>query len=206
MVNKMNDYKPQYLGALTREQFLYYEVKIVAQLINKGYDDEKILSSIIEQNLFQLPTEKSVKSLSKGCINRLRIAGTPRIIQLIAEESNEISKQASLYLLMRYNKIVWDFMIYVIGEKYKNLDLEFNKNEVLIFLNKLQLDNDIVASWSDSTINKIRTVLIKILSDTGYLDNIRSTKLNNIILYDEVLECIKENNDYDVLSAFNYFN
>ena len=53
-VNKMKGY-PQYLGSLTREQFLYYEVKIVAQLLNRGLNEEQCFELIKEENLFQLP-------------------------------------------------------------------------------------------------------------------------------------------------------
>ena len=201
----MNVY-PQYLGSLTREQFLYYEVKVVAQLLIKGLSEEQCLNLIIEENLFQLPTEKSITTIFKGVYKRLKYAGTPTLIEVFANGVSEISKQASLYLLMRYNKIVYDFMVYVVGEKYKNFDFSFDKHEVTVFMNKLQYENEIVFSWSESTINKIKSVLVKCLSDTGYLNNIRSNNLNSIILYDEVLECIKENKDYEVLPAFNYLN
>ena len=201
----MNEY-PQYLGSLTREQFLYYEVKIVAQLMNKGLSEEECLNIVVEENLFQLPTEKSIKTIFKGVYKRLKYAGTPNLIKLISTSVSEISKQASLYLLMRYNKIVYDFMIYVIGEKYKNFDFSFDKHEVAVFMSKLQYENEMVASWSEITINKIKSILVKCLSNTGYLNSIRSNTLNSIILYDEVLECIKENGDYEMLIAFNYLN
>lgn len=201
----MNVY-PQYFGSLTREQFLYYEVRVVAKLLCSGYSDEEIVSLVVSDNLFQLPTEKSVKSLCKSCLKRLRAVGTPTLNEIIANGNSESSKQASLYLLMRYNKIVCDFMVNVIGEKYRTLDFDFDKYEVEVFLNNLKLENENVASWSDLTINKIRSVLVKCLSDTGFLNNIRSTKLNIVYLNEEVLECIKENNDFDALKAFNYLN
>ena len=200
------DKYPQYLGSLTREQFLYYEVKIVSQLLIQGLNKEQCLELIIKENLFQLPTEKSIKTLFRGIYKRLSIAGTPNLIELIANGVSEISKQASLYLLMRYNKIVYDFMVNIIGEKFKNFDFSFDKYEVSVFMSKLQFENEIVSTWSESTINKIKSILIKCLSDTGYLNNIRSNNLNPIILYDEVLECIKENGDNEMLQAFNYLN
>lgn len=200
------DKYPQYLGSLTREQFLYYEVKIVSQLLIQGLNEEQCLELIIKDNLFQLPTEKSIKTLFRGVYKRLTIAGTPNLIELIANGVSEISKQASLYLLMRYNKVVYDFMVYIIGEKFDNFDFSFDRHEVSIFMSKLQYENEIVSTWSESTINKIKSILIKCLSDTGYLNNIRSNNLNPIILYDEVLECIKENGDNEMLKAFNYLS
>ena len=41
-----------YNGALTREQFLFYEIRIVAKLILKGNNRKDILDIIKDENLF----------------------------------------------------------------------------------------------------------------------------------------------------------
>ena len=199
--------KPEeYRGGITREQFLYYEVKVVAKLIQNGLNEEEVIEKIINDNLFQLPTEKSIKSIAIGCYKRLTTPQDVELIDIIANKPVEVSKQASLYLLMKYNRLVWEFMVEVIGEKYRTQDFSFNKNEVTRFLGKLQVNNEQVSDWSDTTMGKIRSVLIKILSDTGYLNDIRSNTLNYVYLYDEVAECIKNNGDREVLPAFNCFD
>ena len=48
-------------GNLTREQFLFYEMRTTAKLMKTGIDDAQIIESIIADNLFQYPTEKSLK-------------------------------------------------------------------------------------------------------------------------------------------------
>lgn len=194
-----------YRGGLTREQFLFYEIRVISKMIYQGKDEKEIIGNIISDNLFQLPTEKSIKSIARGCYKRLKEAGTDRLIGIIANEPVEVAKQASLYLLMRYNKLVWDFMVDVIGEKYMNQDFSFEKKDVIIFLDKLQQENEEIAQWTESTMKKIKTVLVKCLSETGYLNSINDKTLNAVYLYDEVLESIKENGETYILPAFNYF-
>ena len=155
-----------YRGSLTREQFLFYEIRVVAKLLYQGENEEEIRKKIYDNNLFQLPTEKSISTITTACYKRLTKAGNERLIDIIANESNEVAKQAALYLLMRYNAIVWDFMVEVIGTKYKTRDFSFDKSEVNHFLSNLRTENDEASEWTDATINKIRSVLIKILSDT----------------------------------------
>lgn len=48
-----------YIASLTREPFLFYEMRSTAKLMNEGLSDETIVKEIIEQNLFQYPTEKN---------------------------------------------------------------------------------------------------------------------------------------------------
>ncbi len=195
----------EYRGSLTREQFLFYETRVVAKLMLEGKDEKEIYKEIIDNNLFQMPTEKSIMTIAKGVYNRLCSAGTDKLINVIANGPSEVAKQAALYLLMRYNQLVWDFMVDIIGEKYSCKDYSLDLGEVNAFLSRLQVNNEKVATWSDATINKIRSVLIKCLAEDGHLNNVRSKQLNYVYLYDEVLECINTNDDREALKAFNYF-
>ena len=54
----MGDYKG--CGGLTREQFLYHETKTVAKLMaDESLSDEEIVNRVVEENLFQFPSEGS---------------------------------------------------------------------------------------------------------------------------------------------------
>ena len=55
-------------GSITREQFLFYEMRTTARLMREGLSDEEILKRIVEENLFQYPTEKTIKQTAGACI------------------------------------------------------------------------------------------------------------------------------------------
>lgn len=195
----------EYRGSLTREQFLFYETRIVAQLILEGKEEKEIYEEIIMGNLFQFPTEKNIRSIAAGCYKRLKASDSKQLISLIANSSSEIAKQAALYALMLYNAVVYDFMVEVIGEKYRSQDLAFDKSCITRFCSSLRNKDEKVQGWSDATMNKIRAVLLKCLVEAGYLNQTSSKELNPVYLYEEVLECIEENRDEEIFPAFNYF-
>lgn len=60
-----------YNASLTREPFMFYEMKITADLLNKGMTDDEVIEKIFTENLYQYPTEKSLKTRAKACIRRL---------------------------------------------------------------------------------------------------------------------------------------
>ena len=74
-------------------------------------------------------------------------------------------------------------MITVIGEKYKKLDSSFSKMDVNVFLLRLQEQDDWVATWSDSTITRIRQVIMKTLVENEYIDNINTNRLKSCLDY-----------------------
>lgn len=192
-------------GQLTREQFLFYEMRTTAKLMVEGLDDSEMMKRIVDDNLFQYPTEKSLASISKACIARLYALGDRDLITAITTQPMDTAKQICLYAMMKRYRLVWDFMLTVIGEKYRLQEFSFGKKDINIFFMQIQEQDDFVSAWSDSTIKKIRQVLIKILVENGYLDHIKSEHLNPVLLSSVLENGIRNNNDERALSAFNCF-
>lgn len=195
----------QYNGGLTREQFLFYEIRTVASLILQGLSREDIIEVLTKENLFQFPTERMVTSISGTCFRRIAALESDNLVYELANAPADVAKQINLYAMMKYNRIVWDFMTTVIGEKYRTQEFEFSKKDLNIFFFGLQEQNDAVASWSDGTISKIKQVLTKTLVECGYLDSSRSTQLNPVTIAPELEDEIRANNDIAALAAFNCF-
>ena len=194
-----------YNGSLTREQFLFFEIRVVASLIAEGLSRDEILKMIQEDNLFQFPTERMISSIAGTCFKRIDALESETLVYQLANAPADVAKQINLYAMMRYNKVVWDFMTTVIAEKYRTQEFEFSKKDLNIFFFRLQEQNDSVASWSDSTINKIKQVLTKSLVECGYLDTTKSTQLNNITIEPELEDEIRASGDLAALPAFNCF-
>lgn len=199
------DNNTPYIASLTREPFMYYEMKITAKLIDDGLEDQEIIDKVFEENLYQYPTNRSLKIRAKACIRRLRGLEDSELISWIVERPVEVSKQICLYALMRDSRLIWEFMVTVIGEKYRTRNFSYSKLDINTFFTRLQEQNEVVAAWSDQTIIKLRSVLGSLLKETGYIDNINAKKLNEVLLDYKLKDKIIENGDRICLKAFNYF-
>lgn len=198
------DQRQSYNGSLTAEQFLFYEIRIASKLYLEGKSIDEAIEIVTKGNLFQYPTERQISRMTRTCYKRLDALGNRRLVEELAVAPSEIAKQINLYAMMRYNRLVWEFMVQVIGEKYLNQDFSFSQKDLHAFLTRLQAQDDGVASWSEATISKIRSVLVRVLMETEYLDSVKAVTLNPVLLFEELEQGIKENGDYDVLPAFNY--
>ena len=194
-----------YNAAITREQFLFYEVRTTSKLISEGLSQEEIMNRIVSENLFQYPTEKSVRKMVSGCIRRLEALEDESLVKAIAEQPSDVSKQICLYAMMRQYRLVWDFMITVVGAKYRDLDQSFGKADLNSFFFRLQEQDDWVATWSDSTLMKVKQVLTKLLVENEYLDNIASDHLNPVLISGLLENAIRNNGDTKALIAFNCY-
>lgn len=192
-------------GALTREQFLFHEMRATAKLYAQGLSKEEIVNRIVDENIFQFPTEKSIRNIANACIRRLNTLDDEYLVKAIADEPSDIAKQVCLYAMMKHYRLISDFMLAVIGEKYRLKDTSFSKADINIFFLRLQEQDDYIAALSDSTINKIRQVINKMLVDTEYIDDLKSDRLNPVLISSILEDAIRDKGDTAVLIAFNCF-
>ena len=96
------------------------------------------------------------------------------LIKAIAEQPTDIAKQIRLYAMMKQSRLIWEFMLTVIGEKYKLKDNSFGRIDLNTYFMRLQEQNDTVATWSESTITKLKQVIAKLLVENEYLDDVHS--------------------------------
>ena len=71
---------------------------------------------------------------------------------------------------------------------------------------QLQEQDDWVATWSDSTLTKLKQVLVRVLVENSYLDSVRADHLNSVLLSALLENAIRSNNDDVALPAFNCFS
>ena len=193
----------QYKASITREQFMFYEMRTTAKLLMEGLTDKEAVQRIISENLFQYPTEKQIRSQALACIKRLHGMNDESLVSMIATQPSDTAKQVCLYAMMKYNRLVWDFMVTVIGEKYRNRDMNFGRRDLNVYFIRLQEQIDSVAAWSDTTVAKAKQVLLRVLVENEYLDATDADHLNPVWLDSQLENAIRANHDEAVLPAFN---
>ena len=68
---------------------------------------------------------------------------------------------------------------------------------------RLQEQDDWVATWSKSTITKLKQVLQRILVENEYLDSTGADHLNPVLISPVLENAIRSSGDTSALAAFN---
>lgn len=192
-----------YSAAITREHFLFNEMKITAELLCQGLDEDTVIGHIVTENSFNYPTDKSVKQMAIACLRRLKGLGNEELVKAIATESGQVGKQICLYAMMQQHRIVMDCMIDVVGNKYRLSDSTFDKTDLEDYLKGLQNEDPWVATWSNTTMTKVRQVITKMLVENGYLKNTDSKILQQVSINPLLEKTIKERGQNSILPVFN---
>lgn len=194
----------RYNGSLTREQFMFREMRMVAQLYKKGQNTSQIIESVMNENLFQYPTEREVKGKCRVALRRLEmISSSETLLGLLAEGTLREAKQAALVAMMCDSQLLADFMVEVVGEKYRRLEMTITKKDVNLFFEQLRERDQTVGEWSDSTVRRIRSVLMNVLRENGYLEGIGSEELIPVLISEEFETALRAAGLRRFLPAFN---
>ena len=96
-----------------------------------------------------------------------------------------------------------DFHEVEIATRFLVQDYRFGPAEMNSYFGSLVVRNREAASWSDSTIGKLKQILRKSLCETGLLDDPAGGTLQVIRLDEAVRQAIAANDDYELLPAFS---
>ena len=201
--NKVLKEPVNYKASITREQFMFYEMRTTAKLLMEGLSDKDAIDRIVAENLFQYPTERQIRSQTLACLKRLHGLNDDSLVEAIATQPSDTAKQVCLYAMMKYNRLVWDFMVTVIGEKYRNRDMSFSRRDLNVYFIRLQEQIDTVAAWSESTVARAKLVLLRVLVENEYLDSKDADHLNPVWLDRQLENALRASHNEAVLPAFN---
>ena len=191
--------------AMTRERFLFQEMRITARLLGRGMGRQEAIQEIAESNLFQYPTEKSLRPIANVCMNRLEALGSQALVAALATSPVNDAKQICLYSVMRQNRLFYEFMTTVIGEKYSTLNYTFGSADMNAFFARMREQIDAVAAWSDESIQRTKSTIREILASTGFLDKPTSNTLNPVRLCRTLENEMRGSAEQAALAAFNCF-
>ena len=190
----------EYTATLTSDAFLYYELKQVLKLKTQGLSDAQIRETVIEDNIFQYKSKKSASRLLSSVMRRVRILDN-ELINMIIEEPMEVGKIVNLYIIMKTSRLFFEFMNEVIREKIEyNYEL-LEKKDINIFFTAKAEQSEIVAGWSDVTARKLKQVILKILSEVGIVEDIKTGKLSRLIIPPELKDYLIKIGDKGYIQA-----
>lgn len=177
----------EYSSVLTGAGFMLYEVKQIALLKEQGFSDTEIKQKVLEENVFQYEKMSSIKRAFPYILKRVNVLDEI-LLQLIMKESLETAKIINLYAIMKSDRLFFEFMHEVIQEKLQKNDYLLEKKDVNSYFTVKAEQSDFIASWSETTIQKLKQVYKKILLETGMLKSLKTGELNRLII-DEQIKC-----------------
>lgn len=158
----------KYSARLTGNQFLYNEFKVIVKLVCAGLSKKEISNKIIDENLFEY---RSLKSIGKhiGAVYERADYIDEVLSEKLLTEPNEIGRLINFYAILKYDLLFLEFVEEVVREKVRTHQLELTRADISNFFSLKAEQSDIVAGFKEATLKRLRLAYFELLLGAGYL-------------------------------------
>lgn len=190
----------KYSSGLNGASFLMFELKQVINLKIQGFSPKEIRQKVVEENIFQFENKGRINRSLPSIMRRADAIDMDLAI-MMNETTIETSKIINLYAIMKTDLLFFEFMEEVISEKFRSNNYFLEKKDVNLFFEEKAEQNETVASWSNSNLEKLKRSYMQVLYESGILQDRKGTQINRIYIDDNIKKILIHIGDHRYVSA-----
>lgn len=173
-----------YLADLTAGGLLLAESRPVAQLLLHECNEIKWHQEIVDRNLLQKKSPQTALRYARTIKRRIEPLG-PQLWQDLVDVHDALYRQLLLMASLLHAPVIADFMREVLGESYR-IYLPYLKADAWAsFIEPKYRVIEGLTRLSESTLHKSGANVIRMLVESGYLNNNRERKIQPVYLLPE---------------------
>lgn len=188
----------KYSMAFTTGGLLFRESIVIAEQFMHLGDWAKVRNRVIEDNLLQSRMKSTLNKIYREVASRLKIMTDDQISILVDGSHQEQNHILWLGICKRYH-LIRDFAVEVVREKFLQLKIDLVLEDYESFFNAKAEWHEEMERVSQSTRNKLRQVVFRMLRDTGLINS--QNTIVPAIISPRVKKAIRD----DVPSYLNVF-
>ena len=189
MIKKKN--KPYSMSFSTGALFQQQSV-MLAELYAALGDWQSVRAQVLESNLLQSRTKNTAQRVCREIISRLKRLTPDQLLTLADGSSRDQGHILWAAACKRY-RFIHDFAVEIVLEKFLGMDLLLTRADYDVFFNQKAEWHDEMERIHESTRNKLRQVVFKMLRDSELLS--KENMIIPIILSPIVKKNIQDDTD-----------
>lgn len=190
----------KYLGDLNGGGLLITESRTMAEIQLKNLPEDQWKQRIIQDNILQKKAPQTALRFARVIRKRIKGMGdgfAPRLVS--APERAYI--QLLMAAFMVQSPIVVDFMRETLAEARRTYKPDIPKDAWLRFIDERIQTIPELANYSESTLKKMGSNVIKAFVDTGYLKSTRERQIQAVYLSPEVKDLLIQINRPELIDV-----
>lgn len=190
----------KYSSALTGSGFMMYEFKQLALLKLQGLTDQEIRQKVLDENIFQYNTTTGIERAFPYLLKRINTLDKT-LLEMTVNEEVQIGKLINIYSIMKIDRLFYEFLFEVISEKLKSPENILEKKDINVFFNNKMDQSEFVDSLAESTVARLKSQFLTILSEVGILKNRRTGEMERIFIPHHLKQHLIDKGDHHFVSC-----
>ncbi len=192
------------MADITAGSLLVHESRKVATLFREGLTPAEIKDRVVSENLFQ---KRSPETASRQCrlILKRLLSMNPDFWTMICDGPLPLTKQALLACAIKDSRFLGDFMRDVLKRRAMAHDDQLRFGDWDRFLEMCEVIDPELSKLKESTSKKLRQVIIRILVESGYLENRNSLRFTPIRIEPAIKKLLLDHDEKYVLKCMEVY-
>lgn len=156
----------EYSAGMVSKPFWYLETKKTAKYLLEGLEKDMIKNLVINDNIYQTPTDYRATQVFNTVYTRLKSLDDVLLTSVVNADV-ATSKVLVMISIMKTNRLFFEFMYEVFREKLILGDYILKDRDLNIFFDHKKVQSDIVSSWTEATIQRLKQCHTRVLYEAG---------------------------------------
>lgn len=187
----------EYCAGMVSRLFWLSETRKTAELLINGKDKNEIKELTVKENIYQVRAEDRVRRIYGVVFKRLESL-PESLINQIATGDIGTAKLLLLISIMKTDLLFFEFVYEVHRQAIILGENKITDRAINTFCKIKILQSDVIARWSDSTIEKLKRCYTKMLFEAGVLNSATGERKIIISPVDYKLKKILNDNNLKV--------
>lgn len=176
---------------------LYHRESVpLTELYQSMKDWDAVRTQALSENLLQTRTKSTAKRTCREAIARLKTLNDKELAFLV--EANHQDQAHLLWVAVcRLYRFIADFAVEVLHERFISMKLDLGLEDFDAFYNRKAEWHEELDRASESTRDKLRQVLFRMLREAGLLG--KDNTINAVLLSPALVEMLRRNNPQELL-------
>ncbi len=180
------------------------ESRIIAQLTLDSVSKEQLKHLLTIENILQKRSPATAIRAAELIRKRFALVDED-LLRIIATGSRQALMQALLVAAIKHNKLIGDFLLRVVKEKWRLFESKLKPSDWESFLRECEQTDETVLQWKVTTREKLGQVVKKCLVEAGFLESATNPTITPVLLLPEIKTYLLENNEDYVLECMSVF-
>lgn len=192
----------RYNAEIVAGALLPNESRIIARLLLDSISSEEMNHLLKVENVLQKRSPATATRKTELIKKRLQLVDKTLLLT-IAEGTRQASIQALLVTAIKHNKLIGDFLMRVVKEKWRLFETTLKPADWENFLRECEQIDETVLQWKATTRGKLGQVVRKCLVEAGYLESATKPRITPVLILPEIKHYLLDNNETYVWECMN---
>ena len=189
---------PLYRADLTAGALKIRESRIIADLLLDDLDESGWRDAIVRHNVLQTRSVKTAQRLALLIRGRLSLMDAD-LWTLVRDGDAPTATHAVLAAAVKHSRLLGDFLDLAVREQCRMFSTVLYRSVWTHFVHDCIGRDPTVGEWKASTLERVRQTAFQVLAQAGYIDSVRSLRLQPVSVAPSVMDYLKEHQETYVL-------